>query len=363
MTERVLSPRELNRALLARQLLLRRSRLGLTKAVEQLGGLQAQYAPSSYIRLWSCLERFVLADLTRALERRRLVQATLLRSTIHVVSRADYWLFAEGTCSARQEWWRRTHARHLGEVDVHAAAAAVAQVLGDDALHRDELLEICRRYEPSRPTLVWNGLPLALVRVPPSGTWERRRADLYAAAESWVGPSDADEDAGLEHLLRRYLRAFGPARLADAASWAGVPPTALTGASERLRLRTFRDEAGKLLLDLPRAPLPAADAPAPVRFLPTWDATLLVHARRTQILPEPFRGLVFNTKTPNSFPTFLVDGAVAGKWRAERSGRKATLRLEAFEPLPRSAKRELVDEAERLVRFVEPDATSFAVRA
>jgi hypothetical protein len=363
VSDRVLSTRELNRALLARQLLLRMSRGGLTKAVEQVGGLQAQYAPSSYIRLWSCLEGFALADLTRALERRRLVQATLLRSTIHVVSRGDYWPFAEGIRPSRQEWWRRTHARHLGDVDVREAAADVARALGSGALHRDELLEICRRYEPSRPTLVWNGLPLDLVRVPPSGTWERRRADLYATADSWLGPSGADEEAGLEHLLRRYLRGFGPARLADAASWAGVAPTALCDASERLRLRTFRDEEGKLLLDLPRAPLPAADFPAPIRFLPTWDATLLVHARRTQILPERFRPFVFNTKTPNSFPTFLVDGAVAGTWRTERSRDKATLRMEAFEPLPRAAKSGLRDEGEQLIRFVEPDATSFAVRA
>jgi hypothetical protein len=363
VTERVVSTRELNRALLARQLLLQRSKLGLTKAVEQLGGLQAQYAPSSYIRLWSCLERFALADLTCALERRRLVQATLLRSTIHVVARGDYWPFVAGTLRFREEWLRRTHWKLLGDVDVRAAAAEVAGTLGDGVLGRDELLEICRRYEPSRPTLVWNGLPLELVRVPPSGTWERRRADLYATAEAWIGRSDADEDAGLEHLLRRYLRGFGPARVADAASWAGVPVTALQAAAERLRLRTVRDQEGKRLLDVPRAPLPAADVPAPVRFLPTWDATLLVHGRRTQILPERFRPLVFNTKTPNSFPTFLVDGAVAGTWRSERTGGKATLRLEAFEPLPRAAKRDLRDEAERLVRFVEPDATSFAVRA
>jgi hypothetical protein len=117
------------------------------------------------------------------------------------------------------------------------------------------------------------------------------------------------------------------------------------------------------VLDLPRAPLPGADAVAPVRFLPTWDATLLVHARRTQILPERFRLLVFDVKTPHSVPTFIVDGAVAGKWRVEKSARKATLVLEPFEPLPRTARQAVRDEAERLVRFIEPDAVSYAVRA
>jgi hypothetical protein len=133
-------------------------------------------------------------------------------------------------------------------------------------------------------------------------------------------------------------------------------------AAERLRLRTFRDEEGKVLLDLPRAPLPDGDTPAPVRFLPTWDATLLVHARRTQILPERFRPLVFHTKTPHSVNTFVVDGAVAGKWRVERAATKATLLLEPFDALSQAAERELRDEGERLVRFHEPDARSFATR-
>jgi hypothetical protein len=132
--------------------------------------------------------------------------------------------------------------------------------------------------------------------------------------------------------------------------------------AERLRLRRFRDEEGRELLDLPRASLPDGSAPAAVRFLPTWDATLLVHARGTQILPERFRPLVFDTKTPHSTPTFLVDGAVAGKWGVEATKKKATLTLEPFERLQASAKRELREEAGRLVRFVEPDAQSHAVR-
>jgi hypothetical protein len=361
VSEPTLTTRALNRALLARQLLLERSRLSLVKAVEQVGGLQAQYAPSSYIRLWSSLERFALADLTQALERKRVVQGTLMRSTIHVVSARDYRLFAAGIGPARRAWWERTHAKHLGGADVAAAAGAVAELLGNGVRHRDELLEVCRAFESSRPTLVWNGLPLDLVRVPPAGTWARRRADLYATADSWLGSSAATEEQGLEHLVRRYLAGFGPAQLSDASSWAGVPVTVLRAAAERLELRRFRSEEGKVLLDLPGAPLPG-DVPAPARFLPTWDATLLVHARRTQILPERFRPVVFNTKTPHSFPTFIVDGAVAGTWRVERADGKATLLLDPFEPLPRAAERELRDEGERLVRLVEPDASSHTVR-
>jgi Winged helix DNA-binding domain len=360
--ERVLTTRELNRALLARQLLLERSRAPLTRALEQVAGLQAQYAPSAYIRLWSSLDRFGLGDLTRALERRRAVQATLMRSTIHIVSAREFWFFAEGIRPFRLEWWRRTHGKQLTGVDMDAVSMQVAAKLGSDVWHRDELVELCRAHDPTGGTVVWQGLPLDLVRVPPSGTWEHRRADLFATAESWLGASSATETEGLEHLLRRYLGGFGPARLADAANWAGVPAAVVGEVAERLQLRTFRDEEGKLLLDVPRAPLPDASVTAPVRFLPTWDATLLVHARRTQILPERFRQLVFNKKTPPSVPTFTIDGAVAGKWRVERSTRKATLVLEPFDRLPRTAQRDLRDEADRLVRFLEPDAGSHGVR-
>lgn len=359
---RVLTTRDLNRALLARQLLLERSGGPLTRVLEQVAGLQTQYAPSAYLGLWSRLAGFSLADLTRALERRRTVQATLMRSTIHIVSRGDYWLFADGLRRSREEWWTRTHARRLRAVDIAAAAAGVRAALGDGVLHRDELVDLCRTFDPDNAVAVWNGLPLDLVRVPPSGTWERRRADLYAAADAWLGPSATDERAGLEHLLRRYLGGFGPAPIADAANWAGVPVGAVRPAAERLRLRVFYDEEGKELLDLPRAPLPGGDAAAAPRFLPTWDATLLVHARRTQILPERFRSRVFDVKTPHSLPTFLVDGAVAGAWRVETSARKATLLLEPFERLRRADRAQLRDEAEGLVRLVEPGATSYAVR-
>ena len=155
------------------------------------------------------------------------------------------------------------------------------------------------------------------------------------------------EAEGLEHLVRRYLGGFGPASPHDVASWAGLPVTTLRPVLEGLGLRRFHDGQGGELLDLPGAPLPDPETPAPARFLPTWDATLLVHARRTQVLPERYRSLVFQTRTPHSVPTFLVDGAVAGTWRHEQ-GR---VRLEPFDRLPRPARRELDEEAERLAAF------------
>ena len=349
MTERVLSTRELNRALLARQLLLERSPLPLDAALEQVAGLQAQYAPSPYVGLWSRLRDFRRDDLTRALEDRRAVQATLLRSTIHVVSAADYPPFAEAVRSARREWWRRVSRHQLEGVDLEAAAGLVRGRLEAGPARQAELLGLLA--DRGFPRTVWNGVGLwvDMVRVPPSGTWERRRADLYGLAADWLGPWQVDEAEALEHLVRRYLAGFGPASLGDLGSWAGLPLTRLRPVLERVGARRFRDSQGGELFDLPGAPLPDPGTPAPPRFLSTWDANLLVHARRTQVLPERHRPRVFHTRTPHSFPTFLVDGAVAGTWR-HQAGR---IELEPFEPLAPATRRQLEDEAERLAAFHE----------
>jgi hypothetical protein len=349
VSERVLSTRELNRALLARQLLLERSSLSLTEALEQVAGLQAQYAPSAYIGLWSRLGDFRRDQLTRALEDRRAVQATLLRVTIHIVSAADYPPLTEAVRGARLQWWERTTRRQLEGVDVEAAAAVVRERLATGPARQAELAALLAA--AGFPKAVWNGVGLWLdmVRVPPSGTWERRRADLYGLASDWLGPWRVSEADGLEHLVRRYLAGFGPASLADLGSWAGLPLTTLRPVLERVGTRRFRDERGRALFDLPDAPLPDPETPAPVRFLSTWDANLLVHARRTQLLPEHYRDRIFNTRAPHSFPTFLVDGAVAGTWRHQQ-GR---IELDPFQPLPRGTRRELDDEAERLAAFHE----------
>jgi Winged helix DNA-binding domain len=345
VTERVLSTRELNRALLARQLLLERSKLPLVRAVERVGGLQTQYAPSGYVSLWSRLVGFRRESLTRALEQRRVVQATLMRATIHMVSARDFDLFAAGIRRGRRRWWVSVQ-RHQG-VDMDRAARFLKRVLEDGPRRQAELVDLLQA--EGFPRMAWSGagMWLDLVRVPPSGTWERRRADLYALADEWLGPGSATEAEGLEHLARRYFGGFGPASVNDLANWAGLPVTTLRPVVKRLRPRRFRDEKGGELIDLPRAPLPDPDTPAPVRFLPTWEAALLIHARRTQILPEAYRSRVFNTKTPHSVPTFLVDGAVAGTWRYEDSG----VRLEPLGRLSREVRRELDEEAQRLAAF------------
>jgi hypothetical protein len=337
---RTLSQRDLNRALLARQLLLERGRLSIPRTLERIGGLQAQYAPAMYIGLWTRLEGFERDALTRALERRAVIQATLMRATIHLVSKRDYWPFAVAVRDPRRRWWERVHPSRPR--DMAAAAKRLRRFLADGPRRRKEIEEFL-----GRERALGVGAYLDLVRVPPSGTWEQRRADLYGCAEDWVGAEDVAVGDARELLVRRYLAAFGPAPKTDIADWGGIPVGELGATLERLTLRRFRDEAGKELLDLPRAPLPDADAPAPPRFLPVWDATLLVHARRTQILPEEYRPLVFNTKTPNSFNTFLVDGQVAGSWRYE--GGK--VKLDPFDGVARRWRRDLDDEAKRLAAF------------
>jgi hypothetical protein len=328
--------------LLARQLLLGRARLTLPRALERMGGLQAQYAPSMYIGLWSRLSHFERDALTRALRRRSIVQGTLLRATIHLVSAPDYWPLTIAIKESRRVWWLRAQPAKLTAREMSAAARTVRAALDAGTLRRSEIEQLVGK---ARAAGV--GLWLDMVRVPPSGTWERRRADLYAAAEDWLGPPEVTPEDALDHLVRRYLAAFGPASRGDVASFAGLRLGDVAAALERLPLRRFRAENGDELIDVPRAPLPAADTPAPVRLLPTWDATLLVHARRTGILPEAYRARIFNTRSPQSFPTFLVDGAVAGTWRYE----DARVTFDAFAPLDAATERELREEGERMAAF------------
>jgi hypothetical protein len=336
VAERVLTERELNRALLARQLLLERTTLSIPRALERIGGIQNQYAPSGYVGLWTRLEGFERDALTRALERRTVVQGTLMRVTIHLVSAREFWLYAAGVRQARQEWFLRTHKGTTAR-QMERAAERLRDALAAGPQSVKELGDLVAGFLGNAS--LW----VDLVRVPPSGTWERRRADLLALAEDWIGPCEVTEDEGRDHLLRRYLGAFGPAPLADAASWAGVPIAHLKSSVERLGLRRLRDEAGKELLDLPRDPLPPPDAPAPVRFLPHFEAATLAHARRTGFLPEAHRERIYNMKNPASLGSVLVDGRVVAGW-SHRDGR---IVVEAFEPLPPQVE----EERERLEAF------------
>jgi hypothetical protein len=237
-----------------------------------------------------------------------------MRTTIHVVSAREFWRYAMGVRRARREWALRTAGRKGDEASLIQEAMRMREALEDGPRTVKELGELGAGFVGNL------GLWVDLVRVPPSGTWDRRRADRLALAEDWVGPTDATEDEGLEHLVRAYLRAFGPAAWRDIASWAGISVSDARRGGARLALARYRDEDGRELVDLENAPLPDPDTPAPVRFLPHWDANLLVHARRAGILPEEYRPRVFSIRNPFSVGAYLVDGTVAGAWSV-RDGR------------------------------------------
>jgi uncharacterized protein YcaQ len=342
----LIDEKALNRAVLARQILLRRTDETIPRALERMGGLQAQYAPSSYVGLWSRRAGMQRSDLDRALEDQTAVQGTLMRVTIHLVSRADYWLFAAGVRRARRQMWLRLVRGEWTEEQMEALADRTRELLAGGPRKRADLL---RELGLDNGPWVGVGLWVDLVRVPPSGTWSRRRADLYGLAEDCVGPEDVSEEEGIDHLVRRYLAAFGPAAVGDLVSWSGLPAAMLAPRLEALQSVRFKGPAGRELIDLPGAPLPDPETPAPVRFLPTWDASLLVHCRRAGILPEEYRPRVFHSKNPQSVATFLVDGRVAGTWRNDRG--KVT--LDPFTPLDPAVRREAEEEAGRLESFLE----------
>ena len=371
MTERVLTLRELNRTLLVRQLLSRRRPLPVARAVERLGALQAQWSNSPYVALWSRLDGFERDDLTRALHRRSVVKATLMRHTLHLVSGGDYLRFSEALRDSRRAWVAQRLRSEVPDLDVDALAERVLAAVGDRPRLREEYFAVLDEQEPkragmAREWLLWAAIQIHgdLVHAPPSGTWNHyAKSPFFVPARSWLRrPPRLDGDQRA-HLARRYLAAFGPASVADLVSWAGSTASHFRPVLEELPLRRFRDEAGRVLLDLPRARVAAEDAPAPVRFLPKWDSALLAHAppERTRILPERFRKTVIRANG-DVLQTVLVDGFVAATWEIERRRDRATLVVKPLAPLPGGVRPGLEEEGERLLRFVEPEAASYSLR-
>lgn len=349
---RVLTVPELNRALLARQLLLRRERLGVTRAIERLGALQAQWPPSPYVALWSRLDGFRREDLVRAVEDRRVVKATLMRATLHIVTARDYLAYAGLLLRRRVAWAEKELARHPGDTHVERLVDELLAHAGERPRTRPELLELLGQpklvVDERRPWLVWHLLAARaeLVHGPSSSRWKKNTAGgTFVPAATWLG-SEGGGDGAAPHLVRRYLAAFGPATRADVAEWTGLTIGMLEPAFAQLELRRFHDERGRELLDLRRAPLPPASSEAPPRFLPRWDSALLAHSDRSRILPDRYRKAVIR-RNGEVQQTFLVDGFVAGTWRVD-GGRVV---LEPFERLGRDVRLDLQKEARALAAF------------
>jgi hypothetical protein len=338
--ERVLTLRELNRALLERQMLLKRKRLGVQEAVERLCALQAQYSLSPYIALWSRLTGFQRDELTRALEEREVVKSTLFRITLHITSARDYPYFAAAFLPAAQEMTARVTPEQTAKLSrkVHAASKK--------PLTHEQLEALAAEEMGGR----WRTRILApLLHLPPSGTWRFWGTPTLLGMKTWLGVDLPDREEGAKRIVERHLAAFGPATQQDLLRFAGVRVGDLRPGLEQLELRAFRDERGRKLLDLPRAPLPDGETPAPIRFLPKWDSSILAYAppERTRILPEKFRSTVIR-KNGDVLPTVLVDGFVAATWNIDR---KRGLEIEPLRRLTKAERAEIDEEGERLVEF------------
>jgi hypothetical protein len=342
VTERVLTLRELNRALLARQLLLERRKLGVQQAVEKLGAIQAQWPQSPYIALWTRLTGFRKEQLTSALEQHEVVKATLFRITLHMTSARDYPYYAAVVLRAARESTPRANAEQLEKVARRVRAAAMKATLTHEqleAMAADAMGGFRWRTRTLTP----------LVHMPPGGTWSHYGRVQLRAMEAVLGVEVPSREDGAERLVRRYLAAFGPATQQDLLRFAGVRVGDVRAGLERLELRRFEDERGRVLLDVPGGPLPDGDAPAPVRFLPKWDSSILAYAppERTRILPEKFRPTVI-AKNGDVAPTVLIDGFVAATWDI---GSKRDLTVTPLRRLTKTERAEIDDEGERLVEF------------
>jgi hypothetical protein len=349
---RTLTLRELNRATLARQLLLQRHRLPVPQALERVAGIQAQWPPSPYIGLWTRIDAFRPDLLMRAVRRRSVVRSTLMRTTLHLVSRRDYLACSGLYRQIRIRELERQLAGMDEQHDLREEGERLA-MLAASPRTRPQLLAALGmpklRIEDRAPWLFWYGLAAhaGLVNGPESSVWRSHTAGTtYVSARAWVGAEAASADGAATHLVRRYLAAFGPASRADVAQWSGLARAHVDDGLSGLRLRAFQDELGRELYDLPRAPLPPAETPAPARLLPRFDNLVLSHDDRRRVLPEEYRSAVIEGGEVRA--TFLVDGFVAGLWSLEN----ARVRLEPFAPLPRRSRRELEEEAARLEAFV-----------
>jgi hypothetical protein len=359
----VIGPRALNRALLARQLLLERRAMAAEAALEHLVGLQAQAPDAPYVALWSRLAGFRTDELAGAVRDRRAVRAPLMRATIHLATARD----ARELRHVVQPVLDRSFAgspfpRQLEGVDLAELTAAGRALLAEAPRTR---VELSRRLSERWPDN--DAAPLAyaityrvpLVQVPPRGVWRQGGLPTWAAMDDWVpGPPPSTSAA---EVVLRYLGAFGPASVKDVQAWSGL--TRLREVADGLgdRVRRFRDEGGTELLDLPDAPRPDPDVPAPPRFLPEYDNVLLSHADRTRINPGGHR-IPLYPGNGAAFGTVLVDGVLQGTWALDEGDGAATLTVQPYEPLAPAAAEAVVGEGARLLGFVAPGAVARDVR-
>jgi hypothetical protein len=358
-----MTSRGLGRATLARQMLLARERVPALRAVERLVAIQAQAAKTPFVALWSRLEGFERQDLARLLAKHTAVRATTMRGTLHVLAARDYTAMRAALQPSLTKGMLAVLRDRAKGLDVDAVTAEARRFFGDAPRTftdvRDFLVKRFPRVD-ERAMGYAVRLQLPLVQVPTGDPWSFPATSDFALAETWLG-APVPPGGGPEAIVLRYLSALGPATPADVQSWSGLPDAREVVERLRPRLLVLKGERGRELFDLPDAPRPPEDAPAPVRLLPEFDNVLLGHADRTRFVGDEHRSRIYLPGLRVA-ATFLVDGRIAGTFTAERTKGAASLTLEPFAPLPAAASAALEEEAAALLRFLEPEAATFDVR-
>lgn len=359
--KKVFGQRARNRALLDRQMLLRRCELTASKAIERLVGMQAQSPYAPYFGLWTRLDGFRPDALSTLLEKRRAVRMALMRSTVHLVTARDALALRPvlGAVQERALSVGTTYGRDIAGVDESELVATARSLLEQQPRTLSELGELLRnrwsKYDAHALAYAVR-LLVPLVQVPPRGVWGKGGQATCTTAESWLAHTfDASPEAAApDAMILRYLAAFGPASVRDAQIWSGLGK--LQDAFERLRprLRTFEDDDGRELFDLPAAPRPDPETPAPPRFLPEYDNLLLSHAVRTHLIAEEHRRHVYVANGMR--PAVLVDGFVSATWKLTQTRRRASLTIAPFVRLSKKDKTALEREAKDLLDFAAADA-------
>ncbi|HTG68534.1 MAG TPA: winged helix DNA-binding domain-containing protein [Candidatus Udaeobacter sp.] len=359
----ILQTRQLNRALLERQMLLRRSRLSPLEAIERLVAIQAQAPNPPYFALWTRLEGFRQEQLSELIKERQVVRLGLMRSTIHMVSARDCLTLRPLLQTVLEKGLQSTFGKDLQDIDLQAVCAAGRALVEKQPLTFNELgKRLGEQWPGCNPAALGYVIRtfVPLIQVPPRGIWGSGGQAAHTSAEAWLGQALADSPS-LDEMLLRYLAAFGPATIKDMQVWSGLSRLRETVLRMRPLLRTFSDEQGNELFDVPDASLPAADTAAPPRFLSEFDNMLLSYSDRSRIMDEKYKALVF---TVNGIirSTFLIDGFVRGTWKIEQARGSAALIIHPFEPLRQTDRDALAVEGAKLLEFAADSSSTHDIR-
>ncbi len=352
-TPRKLTTRELNRATLARQGLLARQAVTPAAMIEHLVGIHAQIPNSPYIGLWTRLQPFERDDLAGLIEGREVVKAAMMRGTLHLFTAEDYRR-VRGTIQFSLDQSFATITKGRGAFDVAAIVAEARQFIGDEPR---TFAEITSHFEALMPDTDIGAIrhtirtQIPLVQVANGSTWSYPGNPKFALAEQWLKRPIPLGEANLRELFTRYLRAFGPAMLADMQQWSAMTKLKEVIAPFKADLVTYKDEAGKEYLDVPDMPLPDGETPAPVRFLPELDNLLVCHPARIGVVSAAYRARIY-PKNGRLAATIMTDGLVRGVWRIEKTKKAVKLMIEPFEAISPDEQHALHVEGERLIRFI-----------